>query len=81
MIKGNCDADLVLKAVSDFYEKHFEQAVLVTGDGDFACLVEFLMEKQKLKSVIAPNSKKCSYLIRKIQVPLVFLDQLEHKLS
>lgn len=80
-VKGNCDADLVLKIVSDHYENHFDQAVLVTGDGDFACVVEFLLEKQKLRSVIAPNSKKCSYLIRKIQTSLAFLDQLEHKLS
>lgn len=41
-IKGNCDAELVLKATSDFYEKEFDCAILITGDGDFGCLVEFL---------------------------------------
>jgi uncharacterized LabA/DUF88 family protein len=33
-IKGNCDAELVLKTVSDFYTKSFSSCILVTGDGD-----------------------------------------------
>ena len=34
-IKGNCAAELVLRCVSDFYLKNYEEAMLVTGDGDF----------------------------------------------
>ena len=34
--KGNCDAELVLKTVSDYYTKAFAKCILVTGDGDFA---------------------------------------------
>ena len=33
--KGNCDAELVLQSVVDLYEKKYDKAVLVTGDGDF----------------------------------------------
>jgi len=44
MVKGNCDAELVLKTTSDFYTKSFERCLLVTGDGDFGCLVEFLRD-------------------------------------
>jgi uncharacterized LabA/DUF88 family protein len=43
--KGNCDAELVLQATSDFYERQFQRAIIVTGDGDFACLVSFLKLK------------------------------------
>src|SRR3989338_6262777 len=59
--KGNCDAELVLRATCDAYESKFHQTLLVTGDGDFACLALFLLEKKKLKALMAPNNKKCSY--------------------
>src|SRR3989344_1822411 len=53
VIKGNCDAELVLKTVSDFYTKTFDKCILVTGDGDFGCLVEFLDNNVVLDRVIA----------------------------
>lgn len=81
-IKGNCDADLVLKAAVDFFEKKFDKAVLVSSDGDYACLVQFLKDKDALCSVISP-SNKCSFLLRKLNISLVYLnihkDKLEYK--
>src|SRR5688572_30114943 len=47
-VKGNCDADLVLQATRDFYENHFEQAILVSSDGDYASLVKFFYANNKL---------------------------------
>ena len=79
-IKGNCDADLVLKTVVDYYEKKFNQAVIVSSDGDYAGLVKFLREKQALASVISP-SNKCSYLLRKLNIPLTYLDTQRKKLE
>src|SRR3990167_4544735 len=64
VIKGNCDAELVLKAVSDFYTKNFDKCILISGDGDFGCLVEFLDNNAVLDRVIAPNENKCSILLR-----------------
>jgi uncharacterized LabA/DUF88 family protein len=72
--KGNCDAEMVLHAVKDVYEKKASQVILVTGDGDFACLVDFLVEKKCLNRILVPNRNYCSYLLRKRNVPLVFLD-------
>ncbi|MBI2062426.1 MAG: NYN domain-containing protein [Candidatus Yanofskybacteria bacterium] len=72
-VKGNCDADLVLKAVVDFYENKFDKAVLVSNDGDYAGLVKFLKGKEAFRSIISP-SNKCSFLLRKLNVPLVYLD-------
>lgn len=63
-VKGNIDAELVLQAVSDFYEKKYNQAVLVTGDGDFACLANFLKGKNSLRLILCPNHKKCSILLK-----------------
>src|SRR3989338_10250290 len=42
VVKGNCDAELVLKTVSDFYTKTFDKCILISGDVDFGCLIEFL---------------------------------------
>lgn len=78
--KGNCDAELVLQAVVDYYENRFGQAVLISGDGDFACLAMFLLTKKVLKTIVAPNKNSCSYLIKRIQTSLLFLDYFKAKL-
>lgn len=62
-VKGNCDAELVLQAMID-YEK-YEKAVIISGDGDFACLVRHLKKQGKLQKVIVPNIKKYSALLKK----------------
>ena len=81
-IKGNCDAELVLNAVSDFYTKAFDKCLLITGDGDFACLAEFLQNKKVLVNVLAPSKDKCSFLLRnKYAVELMFLNDHYHKFS
>lgn len=79
-VKGNCDADLVMKAVVDFFEKNFNKAVLVSSDGDYACLVKFLKEKSVLLSLASP-SNKCSFLLRKLNVPIVYLDTQKNRLK
>jgi uncharacterized LabA/DUF88 family protein len=75
-VKGNCDAELVLQAASDFYEHQFKQAVIVTGDGDFACLVSFLKAKQGLRAVLSPSHEKCSLLLKRSKVKITFLEEL-----
>ena len=80
-IKGNCDAELVLKATSDFYEKEFDSSILITGDGDFGCLVEFLRDKYSISEVLAPDENKCSILIKNKNIKITFLNSLYHKFS
>ncbi len=80
-IKGNCDAELVLQTMID-YEK-YEKAVIVSGDGDFACLVRHLRRQGKLQKVLVPNIKKYSALLKKAAAE-EFLDSmncLQSKLS
>ena len=79
-VKGNCDADLVLKAITDYYEKNYNKAVIVSSDGDYAGLVKFLKEKDSFLSLISP-SDKCSYLLRKLNVSIVYLNTKKNKLS
>src|SRR3989344_1202357 len=63
-IKGNCDAELVLQVMIDY--RNYEEALIVTGDGDFYCLVRYLDNNGKLFKVLAPSPKNCSSLLRKI---------------
>ncbi|MEK7652998.1 MAG: NYN domain-containing protein [Patescibacteria group bacterium] len=72
-VKGNCDADLVLWAVRDTFENNFEKCIIVSSDGDYAGLVKFLLEKNKLRAVLSPNNK-CSVLLKRINVPIAYLD-------
>jgi len=80
--KGNIDADLVLQAMIDFHENKFDKAVIITSDGDFYSLVDYLYSKNNLKSVISPYFKTCSSLLRKTaKEKIMFLDNLKEKLE
>lgn len=79
-VKGNCDADLVLQATRDFYEKHFEKAILVSSDGDYASLVKFLYENNKLRAVLSP-SNKCSILLKRTNAPIAYLGEQKVRLQ
>ncbi|MDO8601206.1 MAG: NYN domain-containing protein [bacterium] len=74
-IKGNCDADLVLKATRDAYENAFEKAVLISSDGDYGGLVKFLIEKSKFIAILSPTmAKKCSVLLKRTGAKIAYLN-------
>jgi len=74
-IKGNCDAELVLNATKDIIRSDFDNFVLVSSDGDFACLLEFAKNESKNIKVVSP-SKKLSYLIRRLYCEITYLNSL-----
>ena len=55
-VKGNCDAELVLQAMIDY--KLYDKAIIVSGDGDFHCLIKYLQEKKKFGNSFSSNGKK-----------------------
>ena len=72
--KGNCDADIVVHAMQNSYENKFKKAVLVTSDGDYAPLVKFLKEKNKIELVLSPyETKKCSILLKRTGVKIAYI--------
>ncbi len=80
--KGNCDADLVLQAVRDHYEIPTSQAVLVTSDGDYACLVKFLAERERFQVVLSPGKEsRCSVLLKRVGAPITYLESVRAKLE
>lgn len=56
MHKGNVDAELVLWAAARTF-REYEKAIVISGDGDFCCLYEYLEERNKLKLIIAPSHR------------------------
>lgn len=78
--KGNCDAELVLHAMIQY--PNYNKAVIVTGDGDFYCLVQYLLEKEKLERVLIPNFLKYSALLKRFgRKQLSFMNDLKNKLG
>lgn len=61
-IKGNIDADMVLKAILE--GEKYDQAVIVTSGGDFYSLVKHLYESKRLRIVLSPDVKNCSTLLK-----------------
>ena len=80
--KGNVDAELVLHSAAIEFDQ-YDKAVIISGDGDFCCLYEYLMKKKKLLKIIIPNRKSESSLLNKFQEYKVFLirdkDKIEFK--
>ena len=77
--KGNVDAELVLHAMIEY--PHYNQAVIVSGDGDFHCLIKYLLQQKKLRRLIVPNLYKYSRLLREFAPHITYLNRLREKLG
>ena len=75
--KGNVDADLVLYAMKEL--PNYDKAIIVSGDGDFYGLVEYLAQQNKLLNVLAPNWQYSS-LLKPFESHIVRLDQMRRQL-
>lgn len=79
-VKGNVDAELVLHTMIQY--RNFEQAMIITGDGDFYCLIEHLLKNNKLVTVLVPNQYKYSSLIKRFaKNKIAFMNNLKQKLE
>ncbi|MGZ6004811.1 MAG: NYN domain-containing protein [Candidatus Saccharimonadales bacterium] len=77
-IKGNIDADLVLWAMKEI--NNYDKAIIVSGDGDFHGLLEYLQQQNKLLHVMTPNWQY-SQLLKEFDKYLIRLDQLKGQLQ
>jgi len=71
--KGNIDAELEFM--------RFQKAVIISGDGDFRCLHEYLISKKKLLKIVIPNRYSESSLLQKFQEYKIFLNREQDKLE
>lgn len=78
--KGNVDAELVLQAMLEL--PHYDSAVIATSDGDFACLVRYLYDRDKLERVLSPHRRTCSALLKRAaREKIDFLEDAKRKIS
>jgi len=76
--KGNVDADIVFSVMKKMYQKeNFNKIVLVSGDGDYKRMVDFLIEEKRFKKILFPNRKFASSLYKKLGSE--FFDYLDGK--
>jgi len=78
--KGNVDAEIVLHSAVIQYP-NYDKAIVVSGDGDFYCLHQYLKEKGKLFKIIIPNKYSESSLLDQFQSYKVFLYREKEKLE
>ena|SRR3989338_5196172 len=76
--KGNVDVELVLYSLKEM--SNYEKAIIVSGDGDFFSLVEYLEKKNRLAHVMAPNWQYSS-LLKPYEKYIIRLDKLRGKLA
>jgi uncharacterized LabA/DUF88 family protein len=78
-IKGNVDTELTLHTMIEY--QNYDRAVIVSGDGDFYCLIEYLEQHNKLCKLMIPNQEKYSSLLRNYASKIVFMNSLKNKLE
>jgi uncharacterized LabA/DUF88 family protein len=77
--KGNVDAELVLHSMIEF--PNYSKAIIVSGDGDYFCLIEYLEMQNKLLNIIIPNRMSYSSLLRSYSKYFAFVTDLRAKLE
>lgn len=78
--KGNVDAELVLYSAAKLFAE-YDKAVVVSGDGDFVCLYEYLHENDKLLKILVPNKAKYSKLLKPFIAKIDYVSTKRKKLE
>ena len=65
--RGNVDSDIIFEIMKNLLDnKEFSRVILISGDGDYKKLVEYLIFKDKFKKILFPNKKFASSLYKKL---------------
>ncbi|MDQ5912050.1 MAG: hypothetical protein QG568_263 [Patescibacteria group bacterium] len=76
--KGNVDSDIIFQVMKRLIKNpDFEHIILVSGDGDYKILIDFLLEEKRFKKILFPNKKFASSLYKVIGS--AYFDYLENK--
>lgn len=61
--KGNVDCDIVFSVMKKLVEgEEFDKILIVSGDGDYFKLIDFLIKKGKFEKILFPNKDFASSL-------------------
>lgn len=78
--KRNVDSDIIFELMKKIVENEvFEKAYIVSGDGDYKKLVDYLIKKDKFGKMLFPNKQFSSSLYQTLGSE--FFDYLEDKFT
>ena len=80
--KGNVDSDIIFEMMKNLLDNSadFQKIVLVSGDGDYKKVVDYLIRKERFEKILFPNKKFASSLYKKLTVKYFdYLNQVEVK--
>lgn len=79
--KGNVDSDIIFSVMKRLYQAElFNEIVLVSGDGDYKMLVDFLIQEGRFAKILFPNRKYRSSLYKSLSsVNFAYLDDKDIK--
>lgn len=76
--KGKVDSDIIFNVMKRLYKKEaFDNIILVTGDGDYKMLVDFLIEENRFEKLLFPNRQYRSSLYKRM--PSRYYDYLSNE--
>lgn len=65
--KGNVDSDIIFQIMKKMYKREdFKNIVLISGDGDYKLIVDFLIEESRFEKILFPDRKRASSLYKKL---------------
>lgn len=65
--KGNVDSDIIFEMMRVLIDdKLFEKIVLVSGDGDYKKVVDYLVKKGRFEKILFPNKRFASSLYKRL---------------
>lgn len=72
--KGNVDVEIAVYACAALFNS-YTKAVIITGDGDLKCVLDFIFKKGKLLRIVIPDRYHYSKLFRPYKEYFEFLDR------
>lgn len=65
--KGNVDCEIIFEAMKKLVENEdFDKIFIISGDGDYKKLVDYLVKKNKFGKMLFPNKQFASSLYKKL---------------
>ncbi len=65
--KGNVDTDIVFEIMKNLVDNQvFSKIILISGDGDYKKLVQYLVQKDRFKKILFPNRRYASSLYNEL---------------
>ncbi|MFH0846149.1 MAG: NYN domain-containing protein [Patescibacteria group bacterium] len=79
--KGNVDTNLVFEVMKNLIDEDFGKVIVVSGDGDYKRMIDYLIEKDRFKTLLVPTNNVSS-LYRQIEKSFVSkIDYLRNKIE